>query len=82
MANITTTEAKQILNRWVIVCDPQSARNAQRIAALIERLQCCGNCRYSAMNFLGGAKMLCQKTISGAMDNYAKDKCEHWEATV
>lgn len=45
----------------------------------IEAMQCCGNCRNSAINFSGGSKMLCKMRIMGAMDNYAKEKCEKWQ---
>ena len=45
---------------------------------MIEAMQCCGNCEHSAMNFSGGSKMLCKMRIMGAMNNYAKEKCEKW----
>lgn len=44
-----------------------------------ESLKCCGNCRHSAMNFSSGTKMLCKMRTMGAMDNYAKDKCDKWQ---
>ena len=51
-----------------------------KLLDVIEAMQCCGNCRNSAINFSGGSKMLCKMRIMGAMDNYAKEKCDKWQA--
>lgn len=64
----------------------QAYTKAANPAAIIElldeikSLKCCGNCKHSAMNFSGGSKMLCKMRIMGAMDNYAKEKCDKWQA--
>lgn len=65
-----------------ILDDFDSAANPSAIIellSLIEAMQCCGNCRNSAINFSGGSKMLCKMRTMGAMDNYAIEKCEKWQ---
>ena len=77
----TTERVGEIANKLrntYILDDAQ--KDCAYLIGVIDRLICCGNCKSSAINLTENPKMLCKMRTMGAMDNYAKEKCDKWQA--